>query len=159
MPTLSDFSAQRLLGGEEALSSYAGNVVLVVNVASACGFTPQYKGLEELWRRYRDRGLVILGFPCNQFGEQEQGSADEIATFCTTMFDVTFPLFAKIEVNGKDTHPLYVWLKKAGPGLLGLNDVKWNFTKFLIARDGTTVERFASTTEPEAMAADIEKLL
>ena len=159
MTSLSDFTAQRLLGGEEALAAYAGKVVLIVNVASACGFTPQYKGLEALWRKYQDRGFVILGFPCNQFGEQEQGSADEIATFCTTMFDVSFPLFAKIEVNGHNTHPLYAWLKTAGPGLLGFNDVKWNFTKFLIARDGTTVERFASTTEPEALEPEIEKRL
>ncbi len=159
MSKLSDFTAARLLGGEEQLSVYAGKVALIVNVASACGFTPQYKGLEELWRTYRDRGLVVLGFPCNQFGQQETGSADEIATFCTTMFDVTFPLFAKIEVNGPNAHPLYRWLKKAGPGFLGLNDVKWNFTKFLVSRDGETVKRYSSEALPESMAHDIEARL
>ena len=159
MPSLSDFSATRLLGGEEALSVYADKVVLIVNVASGCGFTPQYVGLEKLWRDYRERGLVVLGFPCNQFGAQEAGSADEIATFCTTVYDVTFPLFAKIEVNGDGADPLYKWLKKAGPGFLGLNDVKWNFTKFLVARDGTKVKRFSSDTDPAAIANDIEALL
>ena len=159
MTTLSDFSAPRLLGGEEQLSSYAGKVVLVVNVASACGFTPQYEGLEQLWRDYSDRGLVVLGFPCNQFGEQEAGSADEIATFCKTMFDVTFPMFARIEVNGDGTHPLFAWLKQAAPGILGSQAVKWNFTKFLIARDGEAVTRYAPDTEPAAIAGDIEKLL
>ncbi|MEQ1769018.1 MAG: glutathione peroxidase [Devosia sp.] len=153
------FSATRLLGGEENLSTYAGKVVLVVNVASGCGFTPQYEGLEKLWREYGDRGLVVLGFPCNQFGEQESGSATEIAEFCKTMYDVTFPLFAKIDVNGDDAHPLYKWLSEAAPGLLGFNSIKWNFTKFLIARDGTTVRRFGTDVEPAAMARDIEAAL
>lgn len=159
MTSLSDFTAARLLGGEESLSSYAGKVVLVVNVASACGFTPQYKGLEALWRRYGEEGLVVLGFPCNQFGEQEAGGADEIATFCTTMYDVTFPMFAKVEVNGPNAHPLYHWLTEQAPGLLGFRSVKWNFTKFLVSRDGMTVKRYASDVEPESMAGDIEKRL
>ncbi|RYE10255.1 MAG: glutathione peroxidase [Hyphomicrobiales bacterium] len=159
MPSISDFSATRLLGGEEALSTYAGKVVLVVNVASGCGFTPQYVGLEKLWRDYGDKGLVVLGFPCNQFGAQEAGSADEIATFCTTIYDVTFPLFAKVDVNGKEAHPLFHWLRDAAPGILGFNDVKWNFTKFLIGRDGQAVRRFSPDTEPAAIAKDIEALL
>ena len=159
MPALSDFTATRLLGGDEPLATYAGKVTLIVNVASGCGYTPQYKGLEALWRTYRDRGLVVLGFPCNQFGEQEAGSAAEIAAFCSTSYDVTFPMFSKIEVNGSGAHPLYRWLKSAGPGFLGLNDVKWNFTKFLVARDGTTVRRYASDVEPESMAGDIEARL
>jgi len=159
MPSLSDFTAGRLLGGAEPLSVYAGKVVLVVNVASACGSTPQYAGLEELWRSYRDRGLVVLGFPCNQFGEQEAGSDLEIATFCSTTYDVTFPMFQKIEVNGDGTHPLFGWLKKAAPGFLGLNDIKWNFTKFLIDRGGRTVKRYGTDTLPADIAADIEALL
>ena len=159
MTSLSDFSATRLLGGEEPLSTYNGKVVLIVNTASGCGFTPQYKGLEELWRTYGDKGLVVLGFPCNQFGEQESGSAAEIAAFCSTSYDVTFPMFAKIEVNGDNAHPLYKWLKKEAPGVLGLQGVKWNFTKFLVSRDGTSVKRYASDAEPASLAPDIEALL
>ena len=159
MPKLSDFSADRLLGGTESLAQYEGKVVLVVNVASKCGFTPQYTGLEELWKTYGEKGFVILGFPCNQFGAQEAGSDLEIATFCSTTYSVTFPMFQKVEVNGAHAHPLYKWLKTAAPGLLGFNDVKWNFTKFLIGRDGQAVRRFGSDTEPKAIAADIEKLL
>ena len=159
MPKLSDFSADRLLGGTESLAEYEGKVVLVVNVASKCGFTPQYTGLEELWRTYGERGFVILGFPCNQFGAQEAGGDLEIATFCSTTYSVSFPMFQKIEVNGAHAHPLYKWLKTAAPGLLGFNDVKWNFTKFLIGRDGHAVRRFGSDTEPKAIAADIEELL
>ena len=159
MPKLSDFSADRLLGGTESLAQYEGKVVLVVNVASKCGFTPQYTGLEELWTTYGEKGFVILGFPCNQFGAQEAGSDLEIATFCSTTYSVTFPMFQKVEVNGAHAHPLYKWLKTAAPGLLGFNDVKWNFTKFLIGRDGQAVRRFGSDTEPRAIAADIEKLL
>ena len=159
MPKLSDFSADRLLGGPESLAQYEGKVVLVVNVASKCGFTPQYTGLEELWKTYGEKGFVILGFPCNQFGAQEAGSDLEIATFCSTTYSVTFPMFQKVEVNGAHAHPLYQWLKTAAPGLLGFNDVKWNFTKFLIGRDGQAVRRFGSDTEPKAIAADIEKLL
>lgn len=141
------------------MADYSGKVVLVVNVASACGYTPQYAGLEQLWHDYRDRGLVVLGFPCNQFGEQESGSELEIATFCSTVYNVTFPIFSKIEVNGPGAHPLFQWLKKAAPGLLGLNDVKWNFTKFLVDRDGKTVRRYGSDVEPKSIAADIEKVL
>jgi len=159
MPTLSEFSATRLLGGLEPLSLYAGKVVLVVNVASHCGFTPQYTGLEQLWQDYRDRGLVVLGFPCNQFGSQESGSAEEIAAFCSDSYGVTFPMFEKIEVNGKGADPLFRWLKKAAPGLLGLNDVKWNFTKFLIGRDGNAVRRFGPDVNPNAIGKDIEALL
>ena len=159
MPKLSDFSADRLLGGTESLAQYEGKVVLVVNVASKCGFTPQYTGLEDLWKTYGEKGFVILGFPCNQFGAQEAGSDLEIATFCSTTYSVTFPMFQKVEVNGAHSHPLYKWLKTAAPGLLGFNDVKWNFTKFLIGREGQAVRRFGSDTEPRAIAADIEKLL
>ena len=159
MSTLSDFSATRLLGGDEPLSLYAGKVALVVNVASHCGFTPQYTGLEQLWRDYRERGLVVLGFPCNQFAAQESGSAAEIAAFCSTSYDVTFPMFEKVEVNGKAAHPLFHWLRDAAPGLLGFNDVKWNFTKFLIGRDGHAIRRFGPDVEPKAIAADIEAAL
>jgi glutathione peroxidase len=159
MPTLSEFSATRLLGGVEPLSHYAGKVVLVVNTASHCGFTPQYTGLEQLWQDYRERGFVVLGFPCNQFGSQEAGSAEEIAAFCSGSYSVTFPMFEKIEVNGKGADPLFRWLKKAAPGLLGLNDVKWNFTKFLIGRDGNAVRRFGPDVDPKAIGKDIEPLL
>ena len=159
MPTLADFTATRLDGTEQKLSDYAGKVVLVVNVASRCGFTPQYEGLEALWRTYRDRGFVVLGFPCNQFGEQEPGTAEEIARFCTLTYDVTFPMFARIDVNGPAAHPLYKWLKSEAPGVLRTEGVKWNFTKFLIDRDGRYVSRFASVDEPASLARDIEALL
>ena len=159
MPSLSDFSATRLLGEVEQLSLYAGKVVLIVNVASACGFTPQYAGLERLWQDFREPGLVVLGFPCNQFGNQEGGSAAEIAAFCASSYDVTFPLFERTEVNGPHAHPLFTWLKQAAPGLFGFNDVKWNFTKFLVGRDGKPVRRYAPTTEPKDIAAGIEALL
>ncbi len=159
MSSLSDFTVDRLGGGAEPLSIYADKVVLIVNVASRCGYTPQYAGLEKLSRDYRERGLVVLGFPCNQFGGQEQGPADETATFCSNTYDVTFPMFDKLEVNGRGAHPLYRWLKRAAPGFLRLNSVKWNFTKFLVARDGRTVRRYGTGVEPAAMAADIEALL
>ena len=158
MAELADFSALRLDGTEQRLADYVGKVVLVVNVASKCGFTPQYEGLESLWRRYGDRGLVVLGFPCNQFGDQEPGSASEIASFCSLTYDVTFPMFAKVDVNGPHAHPLFKWLTSAAPGILGTEDVKWNFTKFLIGRDGTAT-RFASADEPAAIAPHIEALL
>ena len=134
-------------------------MLLVVNTASQCGFTPQYKGLEELWQRYGERGLVVLGFPCNQFGGQEPDSEAQIATFCERRFGVSFPLFAKVEVNGGDAHPLFIELKKRAPGLLGSKAIKWNFTKFLIADQGRTVRRYSSRTAPQALAADIEALL
>ncbi len=150
----------RTLAGEEAdLSAYAGKVILIVNTASKCGFTPQYQGLEELWQRHRDAGLVILGFPCNQFGRQEPGAAEEIASFCSLNFGVTFPLFEKIDVNGADAHPLYQQLKEGAPGLLGSKAIKWNFTKFLVDREGTIVRRYASKDAPEKIERDLEALL
>jgi glutathione peroxidase len=158
-PTLYDFSAQRLDGREESLSEYRDRVVLIVNVASKCGFTPQYEGLEKLWREFAPRGLVILGFPCNQFGAQEPGSAEEIATFCATTYGVSFPMFARIEVNGAGAHPLYQWLKSSEPGILGTEAIKWNFTKFLIDRQGHPVARFAPALKPEELHERIERLL
>lgn len=154
-----DFKAQRLGGEEEALAEYKGKVVLVVNTASKCGFTPQFEGLEMLYQSMKERGLVILGFPCNQFGSQEPGSTDEIAGFCQRNYGVSFPMFEKIEVNGPKTHPLYDWLKKEKSGVLGSKRIKWNFTKFLINRDGEVVQRYAPTAKPEAIAADVEALL
>jgi len=154
-----DFSAPRLDGSPQALADYRDKVVLVVNVASHCGFTPQYAGLEALWRDYRDRGLVILGFPCNQFGEQEPGNAEEIAQFCSLTYDVTFPLFAKVDVNGSAESPIWAWLKAEAPGIFGTEAIKWNFTKFLLDRQGNVVERYAPTVEPKDIAADIERLL
>lgn len=156
---VTDFEAKLPRGGTEPLSDYAGKVLLIVNVASKCGFTPQYEGLEALYRNYKDRGFAVLGFPCNQFGAQEPGSAEEIATFCSTNYDVTFPVFAKIEVNGDDADPLYVYLKKAAPGVMGLTSIKWNFTKFLVDRGGNVVRRYAPTTKPDDIASDIERLL
>ena len=146
-------------GSSTDLSAYRGQVLLVVNTASRCGFTPQYAGLEQLWRKYRDRGFVVLAFPCNQFGGQEPGDAEEIAGFCKTTYDVTFPLFAKIEVNGPGAAPLYRHLKAEAPGILGSEAIKWNFTKFLVDREGRVVHRYAPTTRPEELAADIEALL
>ncbi|PSS46708.1 glutathione peroxidase [Pseudomonas sp. BBP2017] len=148
-----------LSGEQKVLGDFQGKVLLVVNTASQCGFTPQYKGLEQLWQRYRERGLVVLGFPCNQFGKQEPGDAREIAQFCETNFGVSFPLFGKIEVNGDGAHPLFVELKKRAPGLLGSQKIKWNFTKFLVDPASGKVTRYAPSTKPEALAASIEKLL
>ena len=159
MTTLYDFSAKRLDGSEEPLSRYDGEVVLVVNTASKCGFTPQYQGLEDLQKSFASRGFTVLGFPCNQFGNQEPGDASAIGGFCQLNYGVSFPMFAKIEVNGDGAHPLYKYLKTAKPGLLGLKGIKWNFTKFLIDRSGTVVDRFGPTTKPEAIAGDIERLL
>ncbi len=156
---LASFSAERLGGEHVALDEYAGQVLLIVNTASRCGFTPQYAGLEALYQQYHALGLSILGFPCNQFGAQEPGSADEIAQFCTLNFGVTFPLFAKVEVNGENAHPLFTHLKTAAPGLLGSTAIKWNFTKFLVDRSGQVVRRYAPTDTPERIAKDIEKLL
>lgn len=159
MSTLTDFDLVSLDGTAMPLSTYAGRVVLMVNVASMCGFTPQYAGLEQLWRAYGDKGLTVIGCPCDQFGHQEPGSAEEIATFCSTRYDVTFPLTAKLEVNGDNAHPLWQWMREAEPGVLGTTAVKWNFTKFLIGRDGRVLARYASTATPESMAKDIEAAL
>lgn len=154
-----DYSAKTLDGQDATLADYRGQVLLIVNTASKCGFTPQYEGLEQLWRTYKDRGFAILAFPCNQFGAQEPGDASEIANFCSLTYDVTFPVMSKIDVNGADAHPLYKFLKKEQKGLLGTEAIKWNFTKFLIGRDGEVVERFAPTTKPEDLTAAIEALL
>ncbi len=159
MTTLYDFSAPQLGGSEQQLSAYRDKVVLVVNVASKCGFTPQYAGLEKLYETYKDRGLVILGFPCNQFGQQEPGTETEIAAFCDLNYNVTFPIFGKVLVNGRGALPLYQWLRRKAPGLLGVHLVPWNFTKFLVDRSGENVQRFASATEPADLAGEIEKLL
>lgn len=156
--TLLTIPCTTLSGEQKTLADYSGKAVLVVNTASKCGFTPQYKGLEALWQQYKDQGLVILGFPCNQFGQQEPGDEAEISEFCEMNFGVTFPLFKKVEVNGSNAHPLFVELKKRAPGVLGSEAIKWNFTKFLIGPDGK-VERYAPATKPNALKADIEKLL
>jgi glutathione peroxidase len=154
-----DFSAQTLDGKPAPLAAHRGEVLLIVNTASKCGFTPQYAGLEALWRRYKDRGFSVLGFPCNQFGAQEPGDASEIATFCQTTYDVSFPMMAKVDVNGPSAHPLYAFLKREKKGLMGSAGVKWNFTKFLIDRQGDVVERFAPTAKPRALEGAIEALL
>ena len=158
MPTLSDFTARTLDGREQDLGEYAGKVVLVVNTASQCGFTPQFGGLERLWDEYGNDGLVVLGFPCNQFGSQDPGSDSEIGQFCQANYGVTFPMFSKVDVNGDDAHPLYQWLKSEKSGLAG-DKIKWNFTKFLVGRDGQVIKRFGSTTKPEKIAPKIEKAL
>ena len=154
-----DFSAVDIDGNLQPLSQYAGKVLLVVNVASQCGFTPQYTGLERLWRDYRDRGLVVLGFPCDQFGHQEPGDESEIRNFCSLNYEVSFPLFAKLEVNGGHAHPLYKYLKHEAPGLLGSEAIKWNFTKFLVDRKGKVVRRYAPTDTPEKIGRDLAALL
>ncbi|WP_025516025.1 glutathione peroxidase [Bordetella trematum] len=159
MTTLYDFEAQSLDGNPTPLSNWRGQVVLVVNVASQCGFTPQYSGLEALYQQFRDQGFAVLGFPCNQFGRQEPGDAEEIRRFCDTQYGVTFPLFAKIDVNGADAHPLYRWLKSQKPGVLGTEGIKWNFTKFLIGRDGQVLARHAATESPEKLAPEIAAAL
>ena len=159
MTTVHDFSAQRLDGMQQDLAAYSGQVLLVVNVASECGFTPQYSGLQKLQEAYAGQGFQVLGFPCNQFGGQEPGGPEEIASFCSSRFGVDFPLFAKIEVNGGDAHPLYRFLKKAAPGALGTQAIKWNFTKFLIGRDGAVLGRFSPTTRPEDLTGAIEQAL
>ncbi len=159
MATVYDFSATRLDGASEPLERYKNQVLLIVNVASKCGFTPQYEGLEALQRAYQPQGFNVLGFPCNQFGHQEPGDEAAIQSFCSLTYDVSFPLFAKIDVNGAKAHPLYQYLKGAKPGLLGLEAIKWNFTKFLIDRAGTVTARYAPATKPDALKADIEALL
>lgn len=159
MTAITDLTVKAADGTPVDLSAYAGKVLLIVNTASKCGFTPQYEGLEALHRQFGDRGFEVLGFPCNQFGAQEPGDAAEIANFCSLTYDVTFPVFAKIDVNGANADPLFVALKKQAPGILGTEGIKWNFTKFLIGKDGQVVERYAPTTKPADIAADIEKLL
>jgi glutathione peroxidase len=159
MATVLDFDVRTPGGGTEKLADHAGKVLLIVNVASKCGFTPQYTGLEALYRKYKDRGFEVLGFPCNQFGQQEPGDAAEIASFCSLNYDVTFPVFAKIEVNGPQADSLYTYLKSKAPGLMGLTSIKWNFTKFLVDRNGKVVRRYAPTTGPEDIEGDIQRLL
>ncbi len=158
MPSIADFSATSIGGRDEPLSQYLGKVVLIVNTASKCGFTPQYDGLESVYKEYVDRGLVVLGFPCDQFRHQEPGDEAQIQEFCKVRFGVTFPLFAKVDVNGSRAHPLYKWLRSQQSGLLG-DKIKWNFTKFLLDREGNVAKRYASTTKPEKITGDIEKLL
>jgi len=154
-----DFSARTIDGAEKALADFRGHPLLIVNVASKCGFTPQYTGLEALYRKYHERGFEVLGFPCDQFGHQEPGDEAQIKSFCTTTYEVTFPMFAKIKVNGPDAHPLYLYLKEARPGLLGLESIKWNFTKFLIDKHGEPLKRFAPTDKPESLEGDVEAAL
>ena len=158
MTTLQDFSARANDGTDVDLAAYSGQVVLVVNTASECGFTPQYQGLQELHTTYADDGFAVLGFPCNQFGGQEPGDAEEIGAFCEKNYGVTFPLFEKVDVNGDQAHPLFRWLREETSGLMG-SAIKWNFTKFLIGRDGTVLKRYGSTTTPQKIAGDIEKAL
>ena len=159
MTTVYEFSAKTLGGKTRKLAEFKGQVLLVVNTASQCGFTPQYGGLEALYKKYKDRGLVVLGFPSNQFGEQEPGPDTEISEFCQVNYGVSFPMFSKIDVNGDSAHPLFKYLTSSKKGLLGSQAIKWNFTKFLVGRDGTVIERYAPTTKPEDIAADIEKAL
>jgi glutathione peroxidase len=159
MSALYGLSAKRIDGSKQSMKDYKGKVLLIVNVASGCGFTPQYVGLEALWQKYGKRGLVVLGFPCNQFGGQEPSDEAAIGEFCSLTYDVTFPMFAKVDVNGDGTHPVFAFLKAGAPGILGTEGVKWNFTKFLVDRDGKVVDRYASAHKPEDMADDIERLL
>lgn len=159
MTTIADFAATLPDGEKVSLADRLGKVVLVVNTASKCGFTPQYEGLEALWRKYGDRGFEVIAFPCNQFGKQEPGGADEIASFCDVNFGLSFPLMGKIDVNGADADPLYDWLKAEAPGVFGSKGIKWNFTKFLIGRDGKVVRRYAPTDKPASLEKDIEALL
>jgi glutathione peroxidase len=159
MTEFADIEIRTIDGASQKVADYAGKVLLIVNVASKCGFTPQYAGLEDLQKRFSGQGFEVLGFPCDQFGHQEPGDEAEIKQFCTLNYGVSFPMFAKIEVNGADAHPLYRYLKKAAPGLLGTEAIKWNFTKFLIGRDGKVLKRYAPNDKPGDIAADIEKAL
>ena len=159
MTTVFDFSAEDAKGDNVALENFRGKVLLIVNTASKCGFTPQYEGLEKLQTDYHEKGFEVLAFPCNQFGKQEPGSNEEIVEFCTTRFSATFPIFSKIDVNGADTHPLYAWLKQQAKGIMGTERIKWNFTKFLINRQGEVVKRYGSQAKPEQIADDIAALL
>lgn len=157
--TVYDFKVKTIMGEETTLEQYKGKVMLIVNVASKCGFTKQYAGLQELYEKYKERGFVVLGFPCNQFMSQEPGTEKEIQSFCQVNFGVTFPMFSKIDVNGDDTHPLYVHLKSKASGLLGSKAIKWNFTKFLVDGEGNVIKRFGSSTEPKEIEKDIEKYM
>jgi len=157
--SIQDFEAVDITGRSLRLADQAGKVLLIVNTASQCGFTPQFAGLEKLWETYQGRGLVVLGFPSNEFGRQDPGANDEIASFCQLNYGVSFPMMAKVEVNGGDAHPLYQWLKTEAPGLLGSKAIKWNFTKFLVGRDGQVIRRYAPQDKPESLAADIELAL
>ncbi len=159
MPTAYDFTATDIDGSTRPLDQFRGKVLLIVNVASQCGFTPQYAGLEKLARDYGSRGLVVLGFPCDQFGHQEPGDEAEIKDFCSLRYDVTFPMFSKVDVNGSDAHPLWTWLKDEKGGFLGIDAIKWNFTKFLVGRDGHVIKRYAPTETPASLAGDIEAAL
>ncbi len=159
MSAFYELSARRIDGNLQSMADYRDKVLLIVNVASGCGFTPQYAGLEALWQKYRERGLVVLGFPCNQFGGQEPGDETAIAEFCSLNYEVSFPLFAKVDVNGEHTHPIFALLKTAAPGILGTEAIKWNFTKFLVDRSGSVFKRYASAHTPDDMASDIEQLL
>jgi glutathione peroxidase len=156
---LYDVSATSIDGTSVSFDTYKGKVLLIVNTASQCGFTPQYQGLQKLYDKYADRGLTILGFPCNQFGQQEPGGSDQIQSFCETRFGVSFPLFEKIDVNGSNAHPLYQYLTEAAPGIFGTKGIKWNFTKFLVDRNGKVVKRYPPTTKPEDLEKDIQALL
>ncbi len=159
MTSIYDVEAKQLNGEPVTLDQFKGKALLIVNTASKCGFTPQYQALEAVYRKFKDRGLQILGFPCNQFGKQEPGDAQEIASFCSTRYEVSFPMFEKIEVNGDGAHPLYRLLKSAAPGVLGSEAIKWNFTKFLVGRDGKVIKRYAPATKPEKIEQDIEAAL
>lgn len=159
MASVYDFSGKTITGQDKPIADFKGQVLLIVNTASKCGFTPQFKGLESLYEKYKDKGLMVLGFPCNQFLSQDPGSDAEISEFCELNYGVTFPMFAKIDVNGDDAHPLFRHLTSAAPGLLGSKAVKWNFTKFLVDRKGNVISRYAPATKPEDIVADIEKLL
>ena len=159
MNNIYDFEALQINGKPIALKNFKGKAMLIVNTASACGFTPQFAGLEELHKEYGGKGLVVLGFPCNQFAAQDSGSNDEIAEFCQLNYGVSFPMMAKVDVNGSNAHPLYQWLSKQAPGLLGSTSIKWNFTKFLVGKDGTVLKRYAPTDTPASMSKDIEEAL
>lgn len=158
MSTIYEFSAERMDGSQQAFTEYQGQVLLIVNTASECGFTPQFEGLEALYQQYKDQGLTVIGFPCNQFGGQDPASNEEIGAFCQKNYGVSFPMMAKVDVNGNDAHPIFDWLKQQKGGVL-TDDIKWNFSKFLIGRDGQVIDRYASTTKPEAIKADIEQAL
>ncbi len=159
MTSIYDFEAATIQGSNNKLEQYRGKVLLIINTASKCGLTPQFEGLEALYNQYKDKGLAIIGFPCNQFGQQDPGNNDEIQEFCQMNYGVSFPMYAKIDVNGSDTHPLYQYLKDEAPGLMGSKKIKWNFTKFLVNKEGDVIKRFAPATKPEKLANAIEKAL